>query len=85
MCRNIRKCVPNCVPNCIPNFFKGCFWALLGGYLLGLFSAPLEVAIKHKKTPKKGVFIRVLVIIRVYIPANGNYFYLNGSYWAITR
>ena len=67
----------------------GCFSALLGGYLLGLFSAPLEVgfavAIKHKKTPKKGVFIRVLVIIRVYIPANGNYFYLNGSYWAITR
>jgi hypothetical protein len=43
---------------------KGCFSALLGGYLLGLFSAPFEVAfavaIKHKKTPKKGVFIRVL-------------------------
>ena len=61
----------------------------MGGYLLGIFSTPLEVAfavaIRHKKTPKKGVFVGVLVIIRVYIPANGNYFYLNGSYRAITR
>lgn len=32
-----------------------------------------------------GVFVGVLVIIRVNIPANGNYFYLNGSYWEITR
>ena len=56
-------CPPNCPPKCPPNAKKGCFSALLGGYLLGLFSAPLEVAfvvaIKHKKTPKKGVFIRV--------------------------
>ena len=61
----------------------------MGGYLLGVFSTPqkevLAVAIRHKKTPKKGVFVGVLVIIRVYIPANGNYFYLNGSYRAITR
>nr|DAM80399.1 MAG TPA: hypothetical protein [Caudoviricetes sp.] len=35
--------------------------------------------------PKKGVFIGVLAIIEVYMPANGNYFYLNGSYRAITR
>nr|DAM64993.1 MAG TPA: hypothetical protein [Caudoviricetes sp.] len=45
----------------------------------------LVVAIRHKKTPRKGVIVGVLVIIRVYIPANGNYFYLNGSYRAITR
>lgn len=32
-----------------------------------------------------GVIVGVLVIIRVYIPTNGNYFYLNGSYRAITR
>jgi len=32
-----------------------------------------------------GVFVGVLVIIRVYIPTNGSYFQLNGSYWAITR
>ena len=32
-----------------------------------------------------GVFVGVLVIIRVYIPANGNYFYLNGNYWVINR
>nr|DAT98723.1 MAG TPA: hypothetical protein [Caudoviricetes sp.] len=31
------------------------------------------------------VIVGVLVIIRVYIPANGNYFHLNGSYRAITR
>ena len=59
------------------------------GTLLGVFYASekvaLAVAIKHKKTPKKGVFIRVLVIIGVYMPANGNYFHLNGSYRAITR
>jgi hypothetical protein len=45
----------------------------------------VAAAIRHKKTPKKGVFIGVLAIIEVYIPANGNYFYLNGSYRAITR
>ena len=37
------------------------------GTLLGVFYASekvaLAVAIRHKKTPKKGVFIRVLVII----------------------
>ena len=68
---------------------KGYFGALQGGYLFGVFYAlsevGLAVAIRHKKTPKKGVFVGVLVIIRVYIPANGNYFYLNGSYRAITR
>jgi len=35
----------------------------LGGYLFGLFSGPQKVAfavaIRHKKTPKKGVFIGV--------------------------
>ena len=68
---------------------KGCLGALLGRYLFGVFYTPqkvaLAVAIRYKKTPKKGVFVGVLVIIRVYIPANGNYFYLNGSYRAITR
>ena len=54
----------------------GIFWPSGGSF---------SVAIRHKKTPKKGVFIRVLAIIEVYIPANGNYFYLNGSYRAITR
>lgn len=67
----------------------GCFEALLGECLLWVFSGPLEVAfavaIRYKKTPKKGVFIGVLAIIEVYMPANGNYFYLNGSYRAITR
>lgn len=52
-----------CPPKCPPNAKKEVFWALLGGYLFRLFSAPLEaafaVAIRHKKTPKKGVFIRV--------------------------
>jgi hypothetical protein len=56
---------------------------------LWVFSGPLEVAfvvaIRYKKMPKKGVFIGVLAIIEVYMPANGNYFYLNGSYRAITR
>ena len=35
----------------------------VAGYLFGVFSTPFEVtyavAIRHKKTPKKGVFIRV--------------------------
>lgn len=82
-------CPPNCPPKCPPNAKKGAFWALLGRYLFRVFYAPqkvaLAVAIRHKKTPFLGVFIRVLVIIRVYIPANGNYFYLNGNYRAITR
>ena len=54
----------------------GIFWPSGGGFL---------VAIRHKKTPKKGVFIRFLAIIEVYMPANSNYFYLNGSYRVITR
>ena len=56
-------CPPNCPPKCPPNAKKGAFWALLGGYLFRVFYAPqkvaLAVAIRYKKTPKKGVFIVV--------------------------
>ena len=76
-------------PTAPPTFLEGVFGLCWVGTLLGVFYASekvaLAVAIRHKKTPKKGVFIRVLAIIEVYIPANGNYFYLNGSYRAITR
>ena len=48
-------CPPNCPPKCPPNAKKGVFWALLGGYLLGVFYASekvaLAVAIRYKKTP----------------------------------
>ena len=56
-------CPPNCPPKCPPNAKKGVFWGLAGWVPFGVFYAPqkvaLAIAIRHKKTPKKGVFIRV--------------------------
>ena len=53
----------NVRPTVRPTPKSGFLSVEVAGYLFGVFSTPLEVtyavAIRHKKTPKKGVFIRV--------------------------